>query len=337
MTKTEGRGRITRADVSLGVGVAGITACIVMFAMNQRLEVERTRCEVEKTKQEAKIEDLTRRMSSIDRGVGEKSSVFDLRERLVNPDKIRLLSTKLKYYPTNRFYVDENGLKKWEHRVSDEQKFNTRPDSAAIHFLRKYGGGSEWILLARIDMWYDPDASQYFPLEMIGSDKKRKTEAALLPCVMLSRVNYYESKALLDEVFALRSRLERDSVGIREKFSDSTKTELLREMFDPSISGAVIANHIDNGMQTARMLKNGEYKVVSIQKVANAVYMRTQLTFDNTYGTRKGRIVLDSEVFAMMADKDLIVISTYVPSVDGRSDSYAWITDWLNRLYILTS
>jgi hypothetical protein len=86
------------------------------------------------------------------------------------------------------------------------------------------------------------------------------------------------------------------------------------------------------------------FRIFSAQKQANVMYIDADLNMhrvkiEKSYGsdckvTDEGEVHFNRELFFISYGNDGYIIRTEVPTCEGRSDAFNWITQWLAGLRI---
>jgi hypothetical protein len=179
--------------------------------------------------------------------------------------------------------------------------------------------------------------------EMMGVEHQATIN--LFPFVAIQRVD----RALLKETLqsmalALDDAIDDADDEDRQPGSSpqdwSTDDELLKleDMFSADIAGSMLIAQSNIMLAMAQGHKSVSFKIQNAEKKGPVLYLNGQVTFSNVVVKgQKGRrtVVLDREVMVTTIGDTAWVVATAVPTIqDGRSEAYAWVTQWLSNVRI---
>jgi hypothetical protein len=115
------------------------------------------------------------------------------------------------------------------------------------------------------------------------------------------------------------------------------------ELYAADTAGFLFVDGLYRMFLASSAIEGSTFKIYSAQKIANVMYISADINISKahitkTYGTDcsidQTDVDLNRELFFVSYGSDGYLIQTEVPTCNGRSDAFAWITQWLVGLRI---
>ena len=300
-----------------------------------------------RTSLNAQIRDLTTRLNSIERRSGDGTTFFDVAKLTIPPSRSKTLPKEFRPYRDGSFFVNAPSGVKWRHEVTTEADL-IRQRFGKYSPLLLPGHLSKSLETASIDLWRYSDS-----LELSLSVRQAPGQASLshvrlkfFPHVVVQLVSRQQIEELLKPQFsasALAKLLEdmstrASNLANRPQPSESTSSwveELGDAMFD-DVTGFILMSYMQLNYLARAMFEDARFKVLSLQKKGNVVYLRSQQV---VHGAKeeaddKVKIVVEEELFLVGTGSEILLVKVHVPSKHGQHDAFGWTTAWLAGLRI---
>jgi hypothetical protein len=116
--------------------------------------------------------------------------------------------------------------------------------------------------------------------------------------------------------------------------------ELLNTLYNKQMATMVLINKINTGMHLSQLLSEFSFSLDTMQKKGNLLYCRTsyeihgiQLKINDVDPGSK--LFVNMEDFFFGTKDDGVLTRVIVPSIDERSEAYAWINRWLSDFRVV--
>lgn len=113
--------------------------------------------------------------------------------------------------------------------------------------------------------------------------------------------------------------------------------EFLGNLFRGDMAATVLSGIVQQIVQFPQFFEGAESSLNSVQKKGNVLYMRMSMKFNDVQvvGFDKPQsLTLDRETFIVTNSKNLYIVQVEVPTLDGRSEAYPWVGQWLSSIRI---
>lgn len=143
-----------------------------------------------------------------------------------------------------------------------------------------------------------------------------------------------------NQVAASASQASLAATGVKDLGSGDKQLELesfLRGLFRGDLAAAVLGGLISQTLQLPRLFEGAEGSLNSVQKKGNVLYIQMTLRFSDASVSgldKPANLTVDREIFIVTNTKNIYVVQVEVPTLDGRSDAYPWVGQWLSSVRI---
>ena len=346
---------------------AGVTFSYVNYLCGVKVTAIRSGHQAEITKFQTQILHLKRDLASIERGVGDDRSFFDITRLFITSTELGTLPSSFLPFRDGRFFVDAPFSDEWQHQETTEaglvrervgEELTNQPSLLLRPSMQSV------LEAAAIDVWRHAEFSTF-----MLPDGENNIQISLFPHVFVQvitetqieeilnamAVNLDEEWERLDEIVGLAVKLadelketivDVDETGSLE-FQSQTALDVeeqkraefvnaLGDILIDDISGVFLMSLLGMGYGAAALSEDVKYNVLSAQKKANVLYLRTQMVFHGVReeSTDKERVVLDQEFFVVGTGREVVLVKVEIPSRHGQHDAFQWVADWLLGLRI---
>lgn len=111
----------------------------------------------------------------------------------------------------------------------------------------------------------------------------------------------------------------------------------LSELFRGDLAAIMLSGLIAQTTMLPSVVPGSKAELRSIQKKGNVLYVQVIYTFAdvNIIGDQANAAVTVEQEFFIVTNADaILLIKTQVPSVNGRSDAFHWVNQWLSGVRI---
>jgi hypothetical protein len=111
----------------------------------------------------------------------------------------------------------------------------------------------------------------------------------------------------------------------------------LATLFRGDMAAVALGVIIDQILQLPQLFESVEGSMNSVQKKGNVLYIQMSLRFwdAKVAGFEKPvTLTVDREIFIVTNTKNLYIVQVEVPTLDGRSEAYPWVGQWLSSVRI---
>lgn len=374
--------------VSAAISASTIVAGVMTYVTNARLDgVEaqhkaellelrnKDRAELLDTTQslKAKIEDLTYRMSSIERRLpGAGPAFLDVSAVIIPPDARNSLNSRYKSFDNDGFFVAVPDEPAWTYQRTNELAFLRSMYSFLDTVIAK-APQFQAVSKAELFVWKNKNGIKIRAKESTSPDSDYFT---FYPAITVEHIDqnllYDRAQMIGNYVSAANKMAENIAKAEAIKFLDKTKSEASKSKVPegtPDVAKSVsqtlaksdlkqeiieyldkigtsdIANYefIETVVQALIQMENFpiKHKFLSAQKKGNAFYVQDQLSFRNIEvqgedgnWNHANNVNIDEEVFFFSKGADGYLIKIFLPPVSNRAENFAWTKSWLTGLQI---
>lgn len=359
------------------IAVVSITAGTVGWFWYQSLAIEKNISKQQITSirndLNGQIEDLKRRLISIERRVGGSSLYLDVSKLSIASTEIPSLEKEYKSFQDGKFFVLPPSFDEWSQAPAsqldlaailfgDDLKQEFKGSSDMMEMLSKKSGviwqgkqGAEIALQAQTP-FYKMGTHQLnirpfvfaFPLD--ESLIQRTTQGVMLHVLKSDKNEKERLDKLLSETKGLIASFNKDNgtekpeadakTPINEnRMDDESITQLIDSLAAISrddLAGYILLDQLTSHFMLS-LATGSSMKVVAADKKGNVLYIHLHTVFPaekTKDGAVGNKLVLDEEIFFVGNSKGGLLIRTGIPSKDLRSPAYAWTHGWLASLRI---
>ena len=314
------------------------------------------------------IKDLTSRLSSIERRVtsGSDKKYFDVQALQISSPEVRNLSSQYRGFDGGHFFINTPISDAWSYIETDELALAKNGlFKGLIELFEKMGGDNA--ISAPLHAWVSkPSGDSSF---MLGGQEIRgkissyvsimKVNMALVSKKMSAMAGFLDNPKLkssladlseiVSQIEEMRSGKASGDLTVRNDEKVSAKKGSEIEIFEKFYSGDTAGFVFVDSLVSMSMLSTQEpsisLSIHSAQKQLNVMYIDAELGFQNvkisnstdqSCADGSSRVLkLRREIFFISYGTDGYVIKTEVPSCDGRSSSFNWVSQWLAGLKVV--
>lgn len=362
--------------ISLIVASVSATTVVIDYLCDRNLDAKQSLHEAEitelRTTLGAKISDLNRSLATIERGVGESKSYYDITKIFLKSESLSKLSTEHQSFQEGKFFVDAPSTDSWYHEETTEDALMS-DRMGEVYTETTPTDIRNMLNSLTLDIWRHA-VTLVFNLslrkEYSEIFKTKSIKVKLYPHVfvqVLSKKRFKDIVSVTASSIAEEQKKMDDTIdriaepgksldhqtGKKDEIvsPESTIQALMEvgafemedfinaqsEVMFEDITGYLLSIVLRQGFEFANFMEGAIYRVLSAQKRDNVFYLRNQLVL---YGTKERsidteRIILDREIFVIGTVKDIILVNIEVPSHHGQHKAFDWIAVWLTGLRVL--
>jgi len=289
-------------------------------------------------------DELARALASFRRTAGPTSTVFDIRNLLIDHAAVRGLPSTFKYYDSYRVYIATPPSKDWKFEETSEGALAVRlmPDSDRL--LHTIFGEKSPIFRKNLLLWRDPRPLtvtvdreiDQATAAMLGM--KTTSEVHLFPFVAIQKVDRNLMKDMLKS-FAFEDTAQTNKTSSHPSPEQRPNSLLaLEEIFSADIAGSMLIAQSNAMLALAQGNKNVTFKIANAEKKGPVLYLNVVIQFKNAHvkGVQGlADVKWDRELMVTSFGDTAYLIVTSVPTIsDERSSAFAWVTQWLQNVRI---
>jgi hypothetical protein len=272
----------------------------------------------EQRKSGARIEELGRSLSSIQRSLGSDTEYYDVGSLVVTPEEAGSLPATSLFYPEDRFYaLDASQATGWSYEVTTELRVTAELLGMTEEELREQAGASN------VDAW------TRFPVHLwrFGGDRS----ISFLDPQQDTRVNLHPRTEVYVQRVSHDDYVELVTGSLSPSVADAVRATFAR---DPA--GWVLQDQLALEITSAGGLRA---RIDSLQKKGALAYARVETTLPNVQeGDRELKEYYWSREWLLIAgDDDLYLVKMFVADDDHRSPDYGSMGVWLDAFRVLDS
>lgn len=354
---------------SVVLAVAATTAGVVTYVLDSKDGAERTRLEAE-YKSDAIA--LKTRLASIERKLGsDEKKYFDVSELVITPDRVKSLDSAFKSAGDGQFFYAVPVGQAWKYKlISEYELLERKVTIGKDHPLSQLAGplGEK-----NLHLWASEQVFRIRPRPRTGLENMAPAEIRFFPLVSVQIVNERQFTAAVGHVHKILSqdadaaritrRLDELSSGadtvardggnaagpvVAKSRPGSADAAVLADrrieaeaqlqgLFRGDVAAVMLVGMIQQGYQLSQIFQDTQLELTSVQKKGNVLYARAAIRFIETPVVGQDKpvsLTVDREFFLVTSPKNVYLVTVEVPTVDGRSDAYAWVGQWLSGIRI---
>jgi hypothetical protein len=198
-------------------------------------------------------------------------------------------------------------------QIADEETFK--------NFDRDLSGSSNG------DEATQPEApgGQYFnDAEKLISEISKESRSASTPILDVTRKSEEAEKTLSTDIS-------------RSADAKLRMEKLLNNLYRGDMAVLTLQVLIMGSLQIPAMFSNVKVELNNIQKKGNVLYVQMSMKLGSVRLAGQDKLVnltVDREIFVVSSSDKHFIVQVEVPSTDGRSDAYSWVSQWLNSIRI---
>jgi hypothetical protein len=342
--------------LGIAISVATTTAAITTYFADQLHKAETAQIE---SKRLVEVSDLRTRLSSIERRAGSDQSklYLDVQSMQVSPSEIRNLPSQFNSFDDGSFFLNAPISQDWSYDFMSYAEVAKLGVFKSLVDLSNNAALAKVLERKRIHVWYSKPAAE-IKYAIDQGDLKLGT---LTPYVKIQKVTQQDfaptvtdvrSKAKKDAGTAIAEieRLKEGDPGVERTVPtdvNSRATGIFENAFEDDRAGTVF---MDTLVQNWLLPQIGPYislNILSAQKQFNVMYadialrlLRTNIEKSYDQTCKEGSsatVVIRREIFFVSYGRGGYLISSEVPTCDGRSKAFEWISEWLLGLKFVKS
>jgi hypothetical protein len=347
--------------VSVGSVCSAVTAYL-LERVNKAEKIEAT------NKYNTQISDLTTRLSSIERRAGpnQEKRYFDVQSMQVSLAEVRNLPAQFKNFDNGAFFLNAPISQTWNYAVLSEGEvaklglwktlveaiYTDERMKSLAQVFKGHAWYSNSLANARFNIGSDSVegslVSHLHIIKVTRGDFATKAAAAAGMASDLRRTPpRAESKKIGSAIEEIQRLKEQDSPEARVEANADPEPEvkkMFEQLFDGDTAGMIFVDALIRKYSLAFISPNISFSILSAQKQLNVMYIDVntsisdatiEKSFDETCKEGKGTtIIVRHELFFVSYGEGGYIIDAQVPTCDGRSKAFDWITQWLAGLRI---
>jgi hypothetical protein len=338
-----------RILVATAVGASTATAKVVSYYGNQTYE--RTISEFT-----AKNSQLLNKLVSIERKIGDETKTyFDVSKLIIAKNEIKSIE---KNYLNSRdgtfFYALPAGSNWTLQIVSESELINSKIKSLTTDreldiFLKELNQKNIYLWKNDVFFKFKPKLKPQMKLKM------PEMYLNFFPMISVQIIN---NNDLNSQVLSLKKQLNnektlelfdsKNNFGKYSNYTDTNTSEFQKSLnsdfeqttVDP-LRGEIVSSFLLSILAVSLSQKDIyagiDVQMNSIQKKRNVLYLSFQTTYnDIEEGLPNGakKLIVDREIFMVGGEDKLYLVTIEVPTIDGRSGAYSWVSEFLSSLRI---
>lgn len=278
----------------------------------------------ERSRTQARIDELDRSLSSIHRSLGTAAQDYDVSKLVVDPADVGSLPTTSTFFPEDGFYgLDVDQSTGWTYELTSELQLTADLVGRTTDEVRAGISAAQVENMTRfpVHVWrYGPDVAMTYREPSSGAryDLHPRTQA------------WVQQVSQEDYLTLLRGSLPSPQP------SGSTLDASVRDGFARDPAGWVLQDQLISEIAGVGSLRP---RIDSLQKRDDLAYARVETVLPNVeLGHQQlAEYYWDREWFIVRTDRDMFLVKLFVADDDHRSPDYGALSAWLDQLRILGS
>jgi hypothetical protein len=348
--------------LGIAVSVATTTVAVTTYFSDQLHKTEKAQIE---SKHLLEVSDLTTRLSSIERRAGSDQSkrYFDVQSMQVSQSEVKSLPSQFTGFDDGNFFVNVPVNHAWNY------EFLSYTQVAKLGVFKSFVDSLDSDQLVdlfdrnKVHIWYSKPAAE-IKYAVDEGELKSGTLTSHVKIQKVTRQEYAKNAAdVADAARKNRSEPKKDigtTIGeierLKEESSDadpekadaseanSRTRKLFEQLFEGDTAGLIFIDILVQNWQLAQLEPYISFSILSAQKQLNVMYAdleirlsrtKVEKSYDET--CKEGSsptVVIRREIFFVSYGGGGYLISAEVPTCDGRSKAFDWISQWLAGLRI---
>jgi hypothetical protein len=345
--------------LGIAVSVATTTAAITTYFTDQLHKAEQAQVE---NKHLSEVSDLKNRLSSIERRAGPEQSkrYVDVQSMQVSQSEVRNLADQFRSFDDGSFFLNAPKNQDWTY------EFLSLPQSQRLGAFKLAFEQSNYSpeLLATLEqnkqhVWYSKPAaeSRYAfgsgeltlggPLRSnVRIQKITREQVVANASAAAGAGGKWRSQSETKNVESTIDQIERlKKEASQDDSADSETKGLFEHLYNGDTAGLVFVDILIQHLLIGMGGPNVSFGIVSAQKQLNVMYVDLELrlsrtkiekSYDDSCKEGSGpTIVIRREIFFVSYGSGAYLIWIEVPTCDGRSKAFEWISQWLTGLRLV--
>lgn len=326
-----------KAALGIAISSAGAATGVTTYFYDQSLERQ--------TREGALFnEELKSRLAGIERRVGPQDrSYFDISRLIIPSSSISSLGTDFQNLGDGGVFVDVPADGGWAYALVSEQQ---AAGMVASEEEAATAMGAIPIAQERnVHLWRRNEAIRvptnlgsdltYFPLvavQVLDNDRLAGAIANFVAQAGEPTRGVNELESTLGEI---QSAQRRPADGANVAQAAQLDREL-SNLFRGNIALIMLSGVLRTSVDLARMIPNAQVDLRNVEKRGNVLYAQSSMRISGAEGSAPGAgpAVIDSEWFIVTMPRRTVFIRTLIPSRDGRSEAFQWVTRFLAGIRI---
>lgn len=326
------------------IALAATAAGVISYYYSKEFEAKKASLEADyKTQSEGLELNYQNRLRSIELGLGDQQRYFDVEKILIPPAAVYDLPSTMKRFqlgPEAEIYVEDYPGGDWEFIKSNEFDL-TEMMVGREQALREAAdlGLSDQLAAAELHLFIHPERHQ-----VDFTNRRRDVKAArkinFFPVIVVQPVQHSSiskalglEKARVAEALLQKSRAS-DPATVLSK--DMLVAQILDDTFRSDFVGHVLNSLIDGGFKYVSDYEGAKYRIVSLQKVRNVLFLHSRLIFTGLPESGSGvQLRVEELAFFISGIDRSFFIRAYIPLTDSNSPHLAWVMRWLTGIRVV--
>lgn len=352
------------AVLGIAVSVATTTAAITTYFNDQLHKEERAQIE---SKHFMEVSDLTTRLSSIERRAGSNQSkrYFDVQSMQISASEIRNLSNQFTSFDDGGFFLNPPPHQGWtygfvsylevmklgvfksifEQSIKNEDQLRAMLERNTLHKWHSAPAGDIKYAVDSNELKWNGSLTSHVKIQRVTRQGYASNAATVAGALQQSLSEPKKDVGnAIDEIERLKKESATEDVDAKTvETADQTK-RMFEQIFDGDLAGIIFVDILDQNARISTLGPNVSFSVVSAQKQLNVMYVDLEIRFsrariEKSYddSCKEGTtptVAIRREIFFVSYGGGGYLISTEVPTCDGRSKAFDWINQWLAGLRI---
>jgi hypothetical protein len=329
------------AALGIAVTTASITAGVTTYFYDRAAE---------RASKENSIftEQLKGRLAGIERRIGtEEQTYFDVSRLIIRSSAVASLGPNYQNLTDGAVFVEAPSDGKWVQSVTSERELmgQMAPETMLTTIPNVPMLNEKNVNLWRMgESIAVPTISgenfKFFPMIAVQVlDNEQLTRAwSSLAAAMAGNTEEAPSSDSLKELQRTLGTLGDPSEHSSDKEIKQAAAldEQLSSLFRGNIASVMLSGVLQNNLMQTQFLRNAEVDIRSVEKRGNVLYAQSALRIRSTASASDPPIpaVIASEWFIVTMPRKTVFIRTLIPSRDGRSEAFQWVTRFLAGIRI---
>jgi hypothetical protein len=353
-TGGSGTGAAWNAGVTFWIGaivailtIATAVGKTIQYYETKLFQLKETSLVQEHNSREAALKNqYETRLRSLEFGVGDKKGYFDVSKVLIQPGQIYSLpptSRQFNLGPQLTFFVADYPGEDWTFTESNELAVTEMMVGRDQALREARDMGLEDELRATPIYLFRP--RDEFSIDMSGRlvDPNAARRLTFFPVIAIEPI---EHGPLAGNLAAGRERVTKmlakrnQQTNLTSRIdADVEVVSALNNIFRADFVGAALKSLLNEDFKYVSQYKNVEYRLFSVQKAGNVLFLQSTLTFnDSVISGREGRATLNVHelVFLVSAPDRSFFIRALIPGFPGQyTKQFDWVRRWLTGVRVV--
>lgn len=287
---------------------------------------------------------LKERLAGIERRVGTgEQTFFDVSRLIIPASSIGSLGAAYRNIADGAVFVDVPADGDWRYSLTSESAMI----SAMFHGAVNPQIANPLLLERNVHVWRQPNSITFsstigrvtfFPMVMLQVVDNRRFESAFTRMAMGTEAPLFETseratQRALDRLAHNDASAQQSTIQLR---NTAEPERMLSNLFRGNIPTMLLLSTVQGNMALGAVIPNARSEIVAIEKRGNVIYVQSRMAIggNSQSPSQDAPGVVVTETFIVTTPARTVLVRSIIPTRDGRSDAFQWVTRFLAGLRI---